>query len=73
MAAIVFADLDEKGAQEAAEKSKGFATNSHFRTMALRVDVTDPNSVQSMVDATVKEFGRIDYNVNSAGVRILSK
>ena len=67
----MFADFDEKGAQEAAEKSKSFATNSHFRTMALRVDVTDPSSVQSMVDATVKEFGRIDYNVNSAGVRTL--
>ena len=65
----MFADLDEKGAREAAEKSKSFATNSHFRTMAFRVDVTDPISVQSMVDTTVKEFGRIDYNVNSAGVR----
>jgi NAD(P)-dependent dehydrogenase (short-subunit alcohol dehydrogenase family) len=30
--------------------------------------VTDEASVQNMVDMTVKECGRIDYLVNSAGV-----
>jgi NAD(P)-dependent dehydrogenase (short-subunit alcohol dehydrogenase family) len=37
--------------------------------VAVKVDVSDEASVQSMVDATVKEFGRIDYSINSAGVR----
>ena len=34
----------------------------------MKVDVVEPESVQAMVDVTVKEFGKIDYSVNSAGV-----
>ena len=65
---IVFADIDEKGAHDSAEKSSKFATNPEYSAIAIRVDVTDPTSVQAMVDTTVREFGRIDYSVNSAGV-----
>lgn len=36
--------------------------------MAVKVNVTDAKSVQEMVDVAVKEFGRIDYVVNAAGV-----
>lgn len=32
------------------------------------VDVTDVDSVQTMVDAAIAEFGRINYFVHSAGV-----
>lgn len=38
------------------------------RALAVEVDVTDSASVASMIDATRKEFGRIDILVNSAGV-----
>ncbi|KAI1144239.1 NAD(P)-binding protein [Hypoxylon sp. FL0543] len=69
---IVFADLNEKGAQEAAEESKKYATNEKFRALAIQVDIVEEDSVQSMVDATIREFGRIDYNVNSAGISNLS-
>lgn len=65
---IVFADINKEGAQEAAEESKKFATNPNYRTVVVEVDVTDPASVQAMVDVAVKEFRQIDYNVNSAGV-----
>jgi len=65
---VIFADINEKGAQDAAEKSKEFATNPEYRTLVIHVDVADAVSVQAMVDAAVKEFGRIDYNVNSAGI-----
>ncbi|ATZ50012.1 hypothetical protein BCIN_05g04020 [Botrytis cinerea B05.10] len=34
----------------------------------MHVDVTDGKSVQEMVDTAVKEFGRIDYYVHSAGI-----
>ena len=44
------------------------AKHPEYRAIAVMVDVTDPESVQSMVDTTIKEFGRIDYSVNSAGV-----
>lgn len=32
------------------------------------MDVGDEKSVQSMVDFVVKEYGRLDYAVNAAGV-----
>ncbi|KAI0835632.1 NAD(P)-binding protein [Hypoxylon sp. FL0890] len=69
---VVFADINEKGAEEAAEQSKEYATNENFRPLVIQVDITDEDSVQNMVDTTVKEFGRIDYNINSAGVGNLS-
>ncbi len=37
------------------------------RCLPVRVDVTDPQLVQEMVDATVAEFGRVDILVNNAG------
>lgn len=38
------------------------------RARTAQVDVTDPESVAQMVNATQQEFGRIDILVNSAGV-----
>lgn len=66
--AIIFADINLAGAQESAEHSKTFATNTDYRTLVIRVDVTDHESVKAMVEVAVKEFGRIDYSINSAGV-----
>lgn len=68
--AIAFADINEEGAQESATASRKFATNPEYKVLVVKVDVVDPASVQSMVDVTIKELGRIDYSVNSAGVHI---
>lgn len=38
------------------------------KAIALHLDVSDPESVQKGVDATVAEFGRIDILVNNAGI-----
>ena len=65
---MLFADINEQGARDSAEKSKDFAKNPHYRAITARVDVTNPESVQNMVDTTIKEFGRIDCSVNCAGV-----
>ena len=72
---MIFADIDEESARAACEKAKTLATHSQYRGVVIRVDVTDPASVQSMVDTAITEFGRIDYSVNSAGVvlRVLHK
>lgn len=67
---VVLADINLQGAQEAAEKSKSYAKHPEFRALGMVVDVADPISVQAMVDAAIEDFGRIDYSVNSAGVRI---
>ncbi|KAI9660438.1 MAG: hypothetical protein M1821_009788 [Bathelium mastoideum] len=65
---VVFADVDEEAATFAAEESKQYARHPSYRSVAVRVDVTDEKSIDDMVGTTVKEFGRIDYSVNSAGV-----
>ena len=44
-------------------KSNGGAAACYF------ADVTDPAAVAKMVDATVREFGRLDILVNNAAVR----
>ena len=38
------------------------------RALPVRTDVTDEESVQAMVQATLKEFGRIDILINNAGI-----
>lgn len=67
-AGILFADINEHGAKESAETSKKFATHADFRALGLKVDISDVESVQNMVNVAKREFGRIDYSVNSTGV-----
>ncbi|TEY78489.1 hypothetical protein BOTCAL_0048g00150 [Botryotinia calthae] len=66
--AIVLADINEENSRKAAETAKQYATHANFRTLVVVVDVANAESVQNMVDVTVKEFGRIDYAVNGAGI-----
>lgn len=42
------------------------------KALPISCDVTDPKSVQSMVDQTVKEFGKVDILVTSAGIAMRS-
>ena len=42
------------------------------KSLALTVDVRQSESVQAMIDKTVKEFGRIDIMVNNAGISMAS-
>src|SRR6478672_4023827 len=37
------------------------------RALAVPTDVTDPEQCQTLVDATLAEFGRLDVLVNNAG------
>ncbi len=41
---------------------------SGCRVLVVRADVSDPNDLSDLVDATMAEFGRIDVLVNNAGV-----
>ena len=42
------------------------------KALPLDVDVTNPASVQEMVDRTVAEFGRVDILINNAGLALVS-
>ncbi len=65
-ASVVLADIDEAGlAPIVAEiiRDGGWAK-------PVRADVTDPASVQSLIEGTASEFGRIDYLFNNAGIAV---
>lgn len=46
------------------------ATNGNFRAEALHIDVTLPESIDTVMHNTVNSFGRIDYCVVCAGVSL---
>lgn len=55
-------------AKASSEESKKYARNQEYQTVVFEMNVQDDKSVQAMVDFVVKEFGRLDYAVNAAGV-----
>ncbi|KAK7736177.1 PFAM short chain dehydrogenase [Cytospora paraplurivora] len=65
---VVIADINLEAAQQVAEESKKVAKHSDYKVLAVKLDIGDEKSVQGLVTETVKEFGRIDYAVNSAGI-----
>lgn len=60
-ARVVVADLDADRAAAAAAEIDG---------MGLRCDVTSQAQIQALVDATIKQFGRVDLFCSNAGVLI---
>ena len=70
---VAFADMNIASAGKAAAESKSIATNPEYRAIVIEVDITDAKQVENMVSKVSKEFGRIDYAVNSAGVSQLDE
>lgn len=64
-AAVAVADLDIKMAERTAEE----IGKAGGKAVAMAVDVTDPKSVTTCVEASARRLGRLDVLVNSAGVR----
>jgi len=60
----VLADIDASRT----ETASAAVAQAGGETLAVRVDVTDRESVDAMVAATLKRFGRIDCLVNNAGI-----
>ena len=67
-ASVVVADVDEAGAAETAK-----LIGADARAISVPADVTDPESVDRMVAATVERFGSLDWACNVAGVSNLPK
>ncbi|KAI1466551.1 NAD(P)-binding protein [Daldinia caldariorum] len=65
---VIIGDINYEAAVKSAEHSKTVATAKDYKAIPVKVNVTDAKSVQDMVDVAIKEFGRIDYVVNAAGV-----
>jgi len=62
---VAVADLLTGEAQAVAE---GIMAAGGPKAIALHLDVTDPASVERVVETVVAEFGRIDILVNNAGI-----
>lgn len=63
-ASIVIADCNEVDAGALAAN----LNDAGYRALATPTDVTSPSSVESMVDACLEAFGRLDVLVNSAAL-----
>ena len=60
-AAVVVADVNDEGAKSVAESLPNGGLGMH-------ADMSSPDDVQAMVDATVGQFGRVDVLVNNAAI-----
>ncbi|MEX0800687.1 MAG: SDR family NAD(P)-dependent oxidoreductase [Dehalococcoidia bacterium] len=62
-ASVVVADVDAERAERVAAEVEALGAGA----LAQRVDVSDTQQVDAMVDAAVERFGRLDILVNNAG------
>lgn len=61
---VMLADRSQEAGEAAAKAITAAGGQADF----IAVEVTDPGSVQAMVDATTRRFGRLDAAINNAGV-----
>ena len=61
---IVVADVERDAAQSVAAD----LAQTGAQTLAVQTDVTDPESVQQLADATLERFGAVHLLCNNAGV-----
>lgn len=64
--------MNVETAKTSSEESKNYASNKEYKTTTLEMNVQDDKSVEAMVDFVVKNFGRLDYAVNAAGVSLIN-
>ncbi|WP_210146024.1 glucose 1-dehydrogenase [Staphylococcus sp. GDY8P55P] len=67
---IVIADINEAVANDTAQEIR---ETESVEAIALKVDVTNPDAVNQMVEEVTKQFNKIDILVNNAGMTINAK
>ena len=68
-AKVVIADLDLAKSVQVADQ---ISNDHNIATLAVEMDVTNENQVNTAIDEVVKTFGRIDTVINNAGIQIIS-
>lgn len=63
---VIVADLDEAGGLETAESIGSAGGRAGFR----RLDVTDAEQVEALVHDAYRQYGRLDYMFNNAGISL---
>lgn len=61
---VVVADIDTKGGEDTVVQLKDAGSKAMF----IKCDVSRAGEIQAMIETIVKEFGRIDYACNNAGI-----
>ena len=67
-ASVAVADLSAEGAEETAKRIKG----QGGQAIALQLDVTQSAGVEAMMQRVLRDWGRVDILVNSAGITFRS-
>lgn len=67
-ASVTVADIDEANAKGVADEIESAAGTAH----PITVDVTDKAHTEQMVSETVGRFGRLDIQVNNAGIAVIA-
>ncbi|KAM0718714.1 hypothetical protein Q7P37_005785 [Cladosporium fusiforme] len=65
---LVLGDRDEQGLERTQKLIEEAIGAGKAKVLAIRTDVTSAEQIDHLVLSAVKEFGRIDYAVNGAGV-----
>jgi NAD(P)-dependent dehydrogenase (short-subunit alcohol dehydrogenase family) len=65
-AKVVIADIDQVGAQETVQQ---IATAGGV-ALAVQTDVSQPQSVQSLIEQTLRTFGKLDVLFNNAAIQV---
>jgi NAD(P)-dependent dehydrogenase (short-subunit alcohol dehydrogenase family) len=65
-ASVTICDIDET--RLTTTKNEFLATHSSENVLALKVDVTNEDSVKALVEQTVSHFGHLDIVINNAGI-----
>jgi 2-deoxy-D-gluconate 3-dehydrogenase len=63
-ARVVVVDINAQAAEDYADQ----LSQSGYHALAVPTDITDPESVNRLLDAVLREFGRLDVLVNSAAL-----
>lgn len=61
---IVAADINPDAAKSTASELEGIGV----RSLPIKVDVADSDSVEKMVQLSTDSFGKVDYLINNAGI-----
>src|SRR3546814_14630093 len=62
--AVVVADIQPAAAEETAHLVEGMGATA----VAMAIDVSDPDLVETMLAGPCREFGRLDAAFNNAGI-----
>ena len=63
---IIVADINQDAAEETVHQIK----TAGGKAFAVKADVADPGSVALLVEATIKQYGKINVLVNNAAIQV---